>query len=233
MRRRVRLPPALAVVLAAALAAPPARAQFTVFDPTNYAQNLLQAARALEQVQHQVQSLQNEAQMLAGQARDLSPLGLRAAGALNGDLARVAALLGEAGRLARDVQGLRAQYDQLYASVADASGPGLAAAAEARWANSVEALRRTLSVQAQVVAGLSATTAQADALARAGEGAEGGLQAAQVQAQLLAVQSKQLADLTALLAAQGQAEALEQARAAAGAADGRARLQRFLGTSRP
>jgi P-type conjugative transfer protein TrbJ len=39
----------------------PASAQMPVFDSTNYAQNLLQAARALEQINHQVSSLQNEA----------------------------------------------------------------------------------------------------------------------------------------------------------------------------
>ena len=42
-----------------------------VFDSTNYAQNLLQAARALEQINHQVQSLQNEAAMLQNMARNL------------------------------------------------------------------------------------------------------------------------------------------------------------------
>lgn len=35
-----------------------------VFDPSNYAQNVLQAARALQQINQQITSLQNEAQML-------------------------------------------------------------------------------------------------------------------------------------------------------------------------
>jgi type IV secretion system protein TrbJ len=42
----------------------PAAAQYVVYDPSNYAQNLLQAARALQQVTNQITSLQNEAQML-------------------------------------------------------------------------------------------------------------------------------------------------------------------------
>lgn len=217
MSRRLFLAAGLALAMAA-----PAHAQLAVFDPENYAQNLLQAARELEQVQNQIASLQNE-------ARNLAPLGLRAAGALDGDAARVSALLSEAGRLAADVQGLRSQFDRQYAPPpAGASGVELAAAAEARWSNSLDALRRTLSVQAAVTGGLSATQAQASALAAAGEGAGGALQAAQAGDQLLAVQSKQLADLTALLAAQGQASALEQARMAAAAADARARLARFL-----
>ncbi|PTX38404.1 P-type conjugative transfer protein TrbJ [Gemmobacter caeni] len=67
-----------ATLLAAPLASSPmltspAHAQFgfgrIVYDPTNYAQNLLTAARTLEQINHQITSLQNEAQMLINQAR--------------------------------------------------------------------------------------------------------------------------------------------------------------------
>jgi P-type conjugative transfer protein TrbJ len=215
----------LATALAAASALAivvPAKAQLAVFDPTNYAQNLLQAARALEQVQNQITSLQNEAQ-------NLLPLGLKAAGSLNGDLAKVNGLLTEAGRLASEVQALRQQFDQQYASAPDSSGRALASAADARWRNSVESLRRTLAVQASVAGGIAATNAQATQLAQWSQESVGALQAAQAGNQLLAVQSKQLADLTALLAAQGQAEALEQARGVAAAADAKARLQRFLG----
>jgi P-type conjugative transfer protein TrbJ len=213
--------------LAAAIAwsSGPAAAQLAVFDPSNYAENVLQAARSLEQIRHQLESLQNE-------ARNLAPLGLKAAGALEADLSRVNALLGEAGRLSADVEGLRDQFERQYGEAADrGSAPALAEAADARWRNSADALRRTLQVQAAVAGGLSATNAQALALARAGEDATGALQALQAGDQLLAVQSKQLADLSALLAAQGRAQALEQARAAAAAADGRARLARFLGSA--
>ena len=70
-----------ATVLAAPLAispmlATPAHAQFgrIVFDPSNYAQNILTAARTLEQINHQITSLQNEATMLMNQARNLASL---------------------------------------------------------------------------------------------------------------------------------------------------------------
>ena len=49
-----------------------ASAQITVFDPTNYSQNLLTAARALQQINNQVQSLQNQARMLLNQSKNLS-----------------------------------------------------------------------------------------------------------------------------------------------------------------
>lgn len=218
----------LAAAAWAALAWPGAAcAQLAVHDPANYAQNLLQAARSLEQIQNQLASLQNE-------ARNLAPLGLQAAGALDGDAARVGDLLTRAGRLASDVQGLRAQYARTYAAEAgDPSRAAMREAAEARWRNSLDSLRRTLEVQAEVTGALARTQSQATALARASEAAGGALQASQAGNQLLAVQARQLADLTALLAAQSQAAALEQARAAAAAADAKARLARFLGRPAP
>ena len=45
-----------------------------VYDPTNHAENLLTAARTLEQINNQIAQLQNEAQMLINQARNLERL---------------------------------------------------------------------------------------------------------------------------------------------------------------
>src|SRR4029077_12139858 len=42
----------------------PATEQWIVFDPNNYAQNVLTAARELQQINIQIASLQNQAQML-------------------------------------------------------------------------------------------------------------------------------------------------------------------------
>ena len=64
----------LAAVFALSGGALPASAQMTVFDPSNYSQNLLTAARTLQQVNNQILSLQNEAQMLINQARNLASL---------------------------------------------------------------------------------------------------------------------------------------------------------------
>lgn len=45
-----------------------------VYDPRNHAENILSAARALEQINNQITQLQNEAQMLMNQARNLASL---------------------------------------------------------------------------------------------------------------------------------------------------------------
>ena len=45
-----------------------------MFDPTNYSQNVLTAARTLQEVNNQIQSLENQARMLVNQAKNLENL---------------------------------------------------------------------------------------------------------------------------------------------------------------
>src|SRR5260370_16820794 len=60
--------------MALALAPRPAIGQMVVYDPSNYAQNVLQAARALQQINNQITSLQNQTQMLLNQVKNLTSL---------------------------------------------------------------------------------------------------------------------------------------------------------------
>jgi P-type conjugative transfer protein TrbJ len=221
-----------ASLLAAPLAAPwPARAQFTVFDPTNYAQNVLQAARALQTINNQISALQNQAQMLVGQAKSLASLPYSSLAALQAQVDRTRELLGQAQGLAYDVQQIReafrTQYGAVDLSVTDAA---LTQRADARWGAAIAGFQDALKVQAGVVGGLGASRDQLTALVGQSQGAVGGLQAAQAGNQLLALQAQQLADLIALSAAQGRAQALEGADRAAARADARARFGRFMGS---
>lgn len=212
--------------LAISAAAPAALSQIAVFDPQNYAQNVLQAARALEQIQNQIAALQNQAQMLLNQGRNLQPLSFSTLSALQADMGQVTGLLARAGRIANDVAAIRGEFDRNYSG--SGSDQALAASATVRWQNSLDAFRHVLEVQATVANTVATTESQAGQLVDQSQGAAGALQVAQAGNQLLAVQSKQLADLTAILAAQSRAEALEQASQAAAAAEAQARLQRFL-----
>ena len=65
-------------------------------------------------------------------------------------------------------------------------------------------------------------------LAGASQGAVGVVQAAQAGNQLLAVQTQQLTQLIALMAAQGRAQALEQADRAASREQARELFRRFI-----
>ncbi len=63
MNRLYRLATASMIAITVAVSLRPASAQFVVFDPNNYAQNVLTAARSLQQINNQIVSLQNQAQM--------------------------------------------------------------------------------------------------------------------------------------------------------------------------
>src|SRR5258708_28155786 len=62
------------ISIALTFASGPASGQTVVYDPSNYAQNVLQAARALQQINNQVTRLQNQTQMLLNQVRNLTTL---------------------------------------------------------------------------------------------------------------------------------------------------------------
>lgn len=207
----------------------PAAAQVTVFDPTNYASNVLQAARALDQVNNQVRSLQNQAISLINQARNLAQLPYSALETIQQNFQGIGDLLAKAQRLAYDVREIEKTFSRDYRALSSSSDLDLLSAAKARWANSAAAFKDALTVQAGIVSTLPATQREIRALTAASQGASGIVQAAQAGNQLLALQSQQLAELGALLAAQGRADALAQADREASRDQAREQFQRFVG----
>jgi P-type conjugative transfer protein TrbJ len=222
---------AAAAVLSFATVTAPAHAQFggIVYDPTNYAQNVLSAARALEQINNQIQGLQNEATSLLNQARNLTSLPLSQLAELQGQFQRTQQLLGQAQRLAYDVQQVDQLFQQKYRGTnLTGSDQALVDDAKGRWQNSVAAFEDALKVQAGVVGNIDGSRQTMDRLVTASQSADGALQAAQAGNQLIALQSRQLADLTALVAAQGRAQSLDMAQRAAAQAQAQEQLRRFL-----
>lgn len=210
----------------------PAHAQFggIVYDPTNYAQNLLTAARSLEQINNQIRQIQNQAASLVNEARNLASLPFSSLQTLQDQVRETQRLLGEAQRIAYDVQQIdQAFTDRYKGSALTGSNAQMIANANARWEDSVGAFQDSLKVQAGVVGNIDGARITMDDLVSASQSATGALQASQAGNQLLALQSQQLADLTALVAAQGRAQALDSARQAAEEAEGRERFRRFFG----
>src|SRR3546814_20138642 len=71
-KRGFLLTRALTVAMLMSVGLPlPARAQFggIVYDPSNYAQNVLTAARSLQAVNNQIRQIENQAQSLINQAK--------------------------------------------------------------------------------------------------------------------------------------------------------------------
>lgn len=200
-----------------------------VYDPTNYAQNVLTAARTLEQITHQITSLQNEAQMLINQAKNLASLPFSALQQIQQSVQKTQQLLEQAQNIAFDVQKIDEAFQSQYGNVSmSATDQQLVANARSRWQNTVGGLQDAMRVQAGAVGNIDSNRAQMSALIGQSQGATGALQAAQAGNQLLALQSQQLSDLVALLAANGRAGALSEAERAAAAEQGREQRRRFL-----
>ena len=207
----------------------PSSAQVVVFDPNNYAQNVLTAARALQQINNQITSLQNQAQMLINQAKNLANLPFSSLQQLQQSIQRTQQLLNQAQRIAYDVQKINNAFSTTYAPAsASISNQTLISNAQSRWQTSVAALQDALKVQAGVVGNLDTNRTQMSALVTSSQSATGALQATQAGNQLAALQAQQLADLTAAVAAQGRAQSLEAAQRTTAQDQGREQLRRFL-----
>lgn len=228
--RAVRLAAALLLpsVALAPMLATPAHA-IIVYDPTNYAQNVLQAARALQQINNQITSLQNQATMLINQARNLASLPYSSLQQLQQSVQRTQQLLSQAQGIAYNVQNIDQAFRTTYGNASmTASEQQLVSQARERWQNTVGGLQDAMRVQAGVVGNIDTNRAQMSALVGQSQGATGALQATQAGNQLLALQAQQLADLTAVVAANGRAQALADAERSAAAEQGREQRRRFL-----
>ena len=185
--RRLFAIAASAIVLAG-VSARVASAQITVFDPSNFAQNVKTAARELMQVQHEITSLQNQTQMLINQAHNLLSLPVSTLAMFKSDLTRTEQLLNEAEHITYNTgqinQAFATQYGQASLSATDAQ---LVARAQARWQTSLSAFQNALNVQAGVVGNLTNSRTQMSTLVSASQGSAGALQSAQSGNQLLAL----------------------------------------------
>ena len=112
-----------ASVVAGVLAScvPRSAAQMTVFDPSNFQQNLLSAARALEQINNQVRQLQNQALMLLRMDQNLVRLGSTISPDLQRALADIQAQLRAGEGIALKLQATQSGYGQLFPSQVSAA----------------------------------------------------------------------------------------------------------------
>jgi P-type conjugative transfer protein TrbJ len=215
----------------ALLLASPAAAQFAVIDVANLTQNVLTAARMLEEVNNQITSLQHEVEMLQNEARNLTSLDYSSLAELNDALGRINQLMSQAQGIQYTIQSVDQQFQRYYPQTygAGTTDAQLIQDARTRWEYSVQGFQHTMDVQSQIVAGIPADQQQMSALVGQSQSAVGILQATQAGNQILALQSQQLSSLQALTAAQGRAQALEAARRAQAEEQAHEQFQRFLG----
>jgi len=219
-----------AAVLTVAIASVPARAQWIVYDPTNFSQNVLTAARELQQVNNSILSLENQATMLINQARNLASQPYSALAQLEQSVNQTEQLLLQAQRIAYSVAAINQAFTQTYpqAYSGSTSSQQLLAGAQTRWQNSLAGFQDAMTVQAGAVQNLDSTRTQISALISASQSATGALQAAEAGNQLTALQTRQLADLTAIMAAIARAQSLEGARTVENELQAQQLLSNFL-----
>ena len=231
MKTRV-LSVTLAAVLSGSLLLVQPASAITVFDPANYVQNTLTAIRTMEMIENQINELQNEAQMLVNQGRNLASLPFNVVNRLRSTLATTQQLIAQAQGLAFRVQSMDQEFARLYPEqyAATVSGNQMLQDARQRWQNTLTGLRTAMQMQAQVSQNLSDDEGVLTDLVSQSQSATGALQAMQATNQLLALQAKQSIQAQQLQLTQGRATALELARQAAAVERGREITRRFLGT---
>lgn len=210
--------------------AAPAAAQMAVFDTTNYAQNLLQAARALDQVNNQIKSLQNEASMLQNMAANLKTLSFPQLGKLTSAMTQIDQLMSQAQGIQFKVAGLDSQMKGLFPGALSQALTGDQRIAQARAQLDVAtaAFKQAMNVQAQVAENVQADAGTLSELAASSQNSAGALQVGQAANQLMALSVKQQLQLQNLVASEYRAAAIDRARRAQAEEDGRATTRRFL-----
>ncbi len=195
---------ALALVLGATAALPAHAQGRIVFDPTNYAQAVLQATRALQTVNNQIRQLQNDAQMLAS-------LNLQMAPELEDAIGNARALFEQAQAVRYNLNSIAQEIETLYPDdFRSLNLEDVLAQSDAWMGESRTNLEALMAQQARAAEGLTGTQGQVRRALGASAGASGQTSAIQATNQMLGVLSTQLADLQALQIAQSRALASER-----------------------
>ena len=180
-----------------------------VYDPTNHIQNILTAARALEQIRVQTEQLTAQIRSLAQSPYDHAAQIGEAMRALN-------ELNSQARGLASTVRGLDRQFEDLYPSNLTAHTAMQRLEAASRRIEMSRQTAQDLAVTAAAIdtsrAARTSRMAGAIAASRAAEGETGAIQSS---VQALGVLSEQLEGLQTLMAAQSRLAAQEAAGRAA------------------
>ena len=220
-----------AFAIGVGMPSPPVSAQVSVFDPANYSQNLLTAARTLSQINNQIQSLQNEAQGLVNQGKNLTRIDFPQIQALQQRLQQIDRLMGQAQGIDFRVDEIDAQFRKLFPTNFEQmlKRDQRMAVAKQRLDTEMAAFRQTMEVQSGIVENVRDDAQVLSEIVAKSQGAEGSLQVSQATNQLLALATKQQFQLQNLMAAQFRKESLEAARRGQSAIEARERTTRFLG----
>ena len=199
MRVWIRWATTSALALALALTPAQQARAITVIDPTNLAQNVLQAARALEQINNQIRQIEQQAQMLTRNPLQLSP--------------ELSQSIGQARELFAAAQGLTFQVDQmsdqlrdLYPETWDNFNLADIGDRTQQWLRQDRAsIERAMQAEAQAAQSIAGTQDRVNRALQSSASAQGQTSVGQATNQLLGINAAQLTEIHALLIAQSRA----------------------------
>lgn len=226
-RMFMMLPAAAGVLIGGAL---PSLA-LTVFDPSNYQQNLLSAARALEQINNQIRSLQNQAEVLLRMDQNLASLGTTISPDLQRTLADIQTQVQAGEGIALRLRETQNSYDEIFPGQVSAalSSDDVLRNATTRWEEEYAAFRRSALVQGQIADSMETDARLLDDALASSRNAVGALEATQAGNELTGLSVKQSLALQGLLTVQARAETLTRARDLATEEEARQRFKSFVG----
>ena len=220
-----------ALGLAVIVTATPAHS-IIVFDPSNYGQNILTAARTLQQSNNQIRMLQNQAQSLINEAKNLTTISFPEIQAITQTLQQIDQLMGQAQGIQYKIANLDQQFRALFPQSFNQAltNNQHVIDTKARLDTQMAAFKQAMGIQAQVVENVTADASTLNSIVSRSQSAQGALQVAQATNQLLALTAKQQFQIQNLMAAQYRAQAIEQASRAQAQSDAQAATKKFLGS---
>lgn len=223
------------VLVAMLSASEHASAQWVVFDPSNFVENMLTELHTLTQIENQVLQLQNQAQMLLNQAKNLQGLNFTSLARLEATFSTTEQLLDQAQGITLDLTATQQQLARVYPAAygSTVTRSQLDADQLTRWSSSLDALDTAMEVQAQAKQNLpSDESVLADVLTRSSS-AVGALQAIQATNELLGLRVRQVMQSQQIAISQDRATALEDVRIVEAEARARAVRSQFMTSGTP
>ena len=206
------------------LALPKSAQAITVFDPSNFGQNILQAIRLLQSNINEARMIANQVISLANDAKNLTSLPYDMISQFNTQFSDLFSTVGSINGMMQNLGGLQSKFEELFpdflAHYDPISRASMAEDVKKQIENTRAVMLGAAKTGAQVLANLPQTQAQLDKLMSDSQGAVGILQASQAGNQIAGTISGNLIQLNALLATYMQAHTnflMEQSSASAAA----------------
>lgn len=182
-----------------------AKAYEVVFDPTNYSENLLTAARSLEQIQNQVSQISNQVRMLEDNANMLRSIDIDTSAQLSSQLNQLNNLYSQAGSIIFKTDQFTDKISRLYPDEADfLNVPDISASADQFIQDQKNLAAYSAQIHSQVLTGSAQSEQQILSLIHASNSARGQTSAVQAGNQLIGTLAVQLNGMTSSLAAHHQ-----------------------------